>query len=64
MGGAELAGAAFAAGLIDECSLLLVPVVVGGGKRVLPNGIHLQLELLGERRFANGTVHLRYRAAR
>ena len=61
IGGAELAGQALAAGLVDELQLLLVPVLVGGGKRALPNDVHAQLELLDERRFGSGTVFLRYR---
>ena len=60
VGGAELAGQALAAGLVDECHLLLSPVVVGGGTRALPDGVRLNLELLGERRFGNGVVHLHY----
>jgi dihydrofolate reductase len=62
VGGPELAGQAFAAGLVDECSLILAPIIVGGGKRSLPDHVRLQLELLDERRFGNGMVHLRYRA--
>ena len=61
IGGAELAGQAMGAGLVDECHLLLCPVVVGGGKRALPADVHEQLELLDERRFDNGVVHLHYR---
>ena len=61
IGGAQLAGAAMAAGLVDECHLFLNPVVVGGGKRALPEGVRLQLELLDEHRFRSGVVHLRYR---
>jgi dihydrofolate reductase len=61
IGGAELAGQAIAAGLVDECHLFLGPVVVGGGKRALPDNIHAQLELLDERRFRRGVVHLHYR---
>jgi dihydrofolate reductase len=64
IGGAELAGQAIAAGLVDELQLLLVPVLVGGGKRALLNGVHASLELLDERRFQSGTVFLRYRARR
>jgi dihydrofolate reductase len=60
VGGAELAAQAFRAGLVDECHLFLVPILVGGGKRALPDGVRLELELLDERRFANGTVFLRY----
>lgn len=61
IGGAELAGRAIAAGLVDECHLLLGPVLVGGGKRALPAGVHAGLELLDERRFRSGVVHLQYR---
>ena len=61
IGGPELAGRAFKAGLVDECHLFVAPVVVGGGKRSLPDDVRLGLELLDERRFAGGTVHLRYR---
>jgi dihydrofolate reductase len=61
IGGAELAGQAIAAGLVDELHLLLVPVLVGGGKRALPNDVRVQLELLDERRFESGAVFLRYR---
>ena len=60
VGGPELAAHAFRAGLVDECHLFLVPVVVGGGKRALSDGVRLELELLDERRFENGTVFLRY----
>ena len=63
VGGPELAAQAIAAGLVDEFQLFLVPVVVGGGKRALPEGVRLSLELLDERRFGNGTVYLRYRVA-
>ena len=61
IGGAELAGHAMAEGLVDECHLFLVPVLVGGGKRALPLGVRAELELLDERRFQNGVVHLHYR---
>ena len=61
IGGADLAGQALIAGLVDECHLFLTPVVVGGGKPALAHGIHAQLELLAERRFRHGVVHLHYR---
>ena len=60
VGGAELAGHAIGAGLVDECHLFLCPIVVGGGKRALPDNIRARLELLDERRFRNGVVHLHY----
>jgi dihydrofolate reductase len=62
VGGPELAAHAFAAGLVDECHLFLAPIIVGGGKQGLPDHVRLQLELLNERRFGNGTVFLRYGA--
>jgi dihydrofolate reductase len=61
IGGPELAAQAFRSGLIDECQLFLTPIMVGGGKSALPDNIRLELELLEERRFGNGTVFLRYR---
>jgi dihydrofolate reductase len=60
--GPGLAVAAFRAGLVDEVYLYVVPAIVGGGKRVLPAGVRLDLELTEERRFANGTVFLAYRS--
>jgi dihydrofolate reductase len=61
IGGAELASQAITAGLVDECHLFLNPVVVGGGKRALPDRIRADLELLNERRFKAGVVYLHYR---
>jgi dihydrofolate reductase len=61
IGGPELAAHAFRAGLIDECHLFLTPIIVGGGKSALPDNVRLELELLAERRFGNGTVYLHYR---
>jgi dihydrofolate reductase len=60
VGGPDLAAQAFRAGLIDECQLFLTPIIVGGGKRALPDEVRVKLELLDERRFGNGVVHLRY----
>lgn len=58
--GPGLARHAFAAGLVDEVRLFVFPVVVGGGKPGLPRGVRVDLDLLDERRFGNGVVHLRY----
>src|SRR4051794_12853329 len=60
IGGPELAGVALAAGLVDELHLVVVPVVVGGGKPALSDGVRMELDLLDERRFTSGTVYLRY----
>src|SRR3954469_7915175 len=54
IGGPELARVALAAGLVDELHLVVVPVVVGGGKPALPDGVRLDLDLLDERRFSGG----------
>jgi dihydrofolate reductase len=61
VGGPNLAAQAIKAGLVDELHLFLAPVLVGGGKESLPEDLRLGLELLDERRFANGVVHLHYR---
>jgi dihydrofolate reductase len=61
VGGPDLAAQAMKAGLVDEWHLFVAPIVVGGGKRSLPNDVRLKLELVEERRFGNGMVHLSYR---
>jgi dihydrofolate reductase len=61
VGGPNLAAHAIQAGLVDEYHLLVVPMTLGGGIRILPTGVSVKLELLGERRFASGWVYLRYR---
>ena len=61
VGGPHLAAEAFKAGLVDECHLFINPVVVGGGNRAFPDRIRMKLELVDERRFANGVVHLHHR---
>ena len=61
VGGPGLAAQALEAGLVDECHLFLTPIVVGGGTPALPTGVRLELDLLDERRFAGGVVHLHYR---
>lgn len=60
VGGGELAGQAMRAGLVDECHVFVCPIVVGGGKRSFADGVSAELELLDERRFDNGFVHLHY----
>jgi dihydrofolate reductase len=61
IGGPELAGQALKAGLIDELHLFVTPVVVGGGKKSLPDGLRVKLELLNQRSFGSGVAHLHYR---
>jgi dihydrofolate reductase len=61
VGGPGLAAHAIGAGLVDEYQLFVVPVVVGAGTQSLPREHRIDLELLDERRFGNGTVLLHYR---
>ena len=63
VGGPNLAAQAIRAGLVDELHLFLTPILVGGGTPSLPADVRVKLELLDERRFGNGVVHLRYRTA-
>ena len=58
--GANLAASAWHAGLVDECHVFVAPMLVGGGKRMFPDGLRQPLKLLDERRFGNGMVFLRY----
>src|SRR5829696_3370100 len=58
VGGPELAARAFEAGLVDECRLFVAPMVVGGGKRSLPDDVRLEHYLLDEHRFRSGMVYL------
>jgi dihydrofolate reductase len=64
IGGADLAGQAMMAGLVDELQMFLVPAIVGGGKPALPAGLRLDLELLDSRTFASGVVYVSYRPSR
>jgi dihydrofolate reductase len=63
IGGPALAAEAFRAGLVDECQLFLMPIVVGGGTASLPSRVRIGLELDDEHRFGSGVVYLRYRTA-
>jgi len=60
VGGPHLAAQVIRSALVDECHLFLVPVVVGAGNKALPDGVRLSLELISERRFGSGVVHLHY----
>jgi dihydrofolate reductase len=64
VGGPDLAAQAIKAGLVDEYHLFVTPIVVGGGKQVFPKGVRVKLELVDERRFGSGVVHLHYRTRR
>jgi dihydrofolate reductase len=61
IGGAELAGVALEADLVDECHLFVHPVLVGGGKPAFPADVRRKLELLDTHRIGTGVMHLHYR---
>jgi len=61
IGGADLAAQALQSGLVDELDIVLAPAVVGGGKRAIPDGVRLGLELVDQRRFPGGMAYLSYR---
>jgi dihydrofolate reductase len=61
VGGPDLAAHAIKAGLVDEWRLFVTPIVVGGGKRSVPDNVRVKLELLDERHFKGGVVYLHYR---
>lgn len=60
IGGAELAGLALEADLVDECHLFVNPVIVGGGKPAFRAPLRRSLELLETHRFDIGVIHLHY----
>jgi len=64
VGGPGLAAHALRAGVVDEIRLVLSPVAVGAGKPAFPTDLRLDLELIDERRFGNGAVHVAYRMRR
>ena len=65
IGGATLAAAAAALGLIDEYRARVYPILVGGGTPYFPQRERrVDLELVETRTFSSGVVYLRYRVAR
>lgn len=61
IGGPQLAAAAIRAGLVDKFHQYVVPKILGGGTRWLPEGVEADLELVETQQFENGVVHLEYR---
>jgi dihydrofolate reductase len=60
IGGPRVAAHALRAALVDEIHLFMSPVIVGAGNPALPADLRLDLELLGQRSFGNGVVHVHY----
>jgi dihydrofolate reductase len=62
VGGPALVAHAIRADLVDEYHLLVAPIIAGSGNPYLPGKVSVKLELLDERRFDNGMIHVQYRA--
>ena len=60
--GPTTAGPAIKAGLVRDFRFFVVPVLLGGGLRALPDGVSLNLQLVESRVFDNGFTFLHYRA--
>jgi dihydrofolate reductase len=50
--------------LVDELHLLLYPLILGGGKRVLPQGVHATFTLKSATPYPSGVVGLHYERKR
>ena len=59
--GPTTAADAIRAGLIERFEFFIVPIIIGGGLKALPDGVKLDLELVKQRIFDNGTVYLQYK---
>jgi dihydrofolate reductase len=60
--GGTIIGQALAAGLVDEVTVSLIPVLLGDGTPLAPGlGADVRLELVEHRAFPSGLVQLRYR---
>lgn len=63
-GSHELVHTLFEHDLVDDLHLLLYPVILGGGKRLLPEGTHLKFKLKESTPYPSGVVGLHYERAR
>jgi dihydrofolate reductase len=59
-GSSQLVHALFENDLVDELHLLLYPISVGSGKRLLPGGVHTQFTLASAKPYPTGVVGLHY----
>jgi len=63
-GSSQLVHTLLEAGLVDELHLLVYPITLGSGKRVLPDGLHTAFELKSARPYPSGVVGLHYAVRR
>jgi dihydrofolate reductase len=59
-GSSQLVHALLEHGLVDELHLLVYPITLGSGKRVLPDGVHAAFELTSATPYPTGVVGLHY----
>ncbi|WP_295809826.1 dihydrofolate reductase family protein [uncultured Nitratireductor sp.] len=59
-GSASLCHALFAAGLVDEVTMILYPVILGRGLKLFPEGMAAKFELAENARLGDGLMLLRY----
>jgi dihydrofolate reductase len=59
-GSSQLVHALIAHDLVDELHLLLYPLTLGSGKRVLPDGVHAKFTLTSATPYPTGVVGLHY----
>jgi len=60
IGGPTLATHAFRAGLIDECHMIVIPIIIRAGTKFLPDDVRFELQLIDTHQFGSGAVYLRY----
>ena len=59
-GSSQLVHALLAHDLVDELHLLLYPLILGSGKRLLPEGVHATFSLVSTTPYPSGVVGLHY----
>jgi dihydrofolate reductase len=59
-GSSQLVHALLKHDLVDELHLLVYPITLGSGKRVLPNGVHATFGLVSVTPYPTGVVGLHY----
>ena len=59
-GSSQLVHALLAHDLVDELHLLLYPLILGSGKRVMPGGVHSTFRLVAATPYPTGVVGLHY----